>query len=463
MKSNSLHPLAKRAVSLLLLIAVAISLTACDEELAPTVPEGAPTLEWSAEELFSELPAPITEYGRVIYSANEKLELELYVTQKSDFSLYVQNAVARGYTASVKNSEFFYSATNAEGYKFSAQYKESQKLISVTLDASGVLITAGISSEHLLVLPYFEVVDVLKARGFTKITPRVIAVDDSSEFPDYTVESVTVDSQPITPETLISRSAEVVVKYYKRNVTLAVSADQLVGMHYLAAEAILCGAGFSNVIYKEIQADPSSSLPESANDTVTEISINGRSDFAVGEVFSPVSIISITYVSLDLTVDTDSESYKYADPEETADALYDKGFKNVEIKFSHDYSLTELQTNDGKIAEVTADGKPFSAGDTLSRYADIVITYYQYKVKMEVSAQFLMKSTYYTDAIEYLKELGFVNVEAALGQQLLTGWIHSHGEISGFTINGLPSNFVADTYYPYDAKIIVKYYYDPNY
>ena len=93
MKTNVFH----RSIGLILILSTLLSVTAgftaCDEP-TPTVPDGAPVLEWQAEGLFFELPSPITEYGRVVSSTENKLELELYVTQKSDFSQYVQNAVA---------------------------------------------------------------------------------------------------------------------------------------------------------------------------------------------------------------------------------------------------------------------------------------------------------------------------------------------------------------------------------
>ena len=456
----------RRSIALILLLAMLLSmtagLTACDET-APTVPEGAPVIEWQSEGLFSELPSPITEYGRVVSSTENKLELELYVTQKSDFSAYVQNAVARGYTESVKNSEFFYSAGNSSGYKFSAQYKESQKLIAVTVDASNVTLTAEVNSTAFFGMQYFEVVAVLTARGFTNVVPKVIAVEEDSEHEDYSVESVTYNSLAITPESLIPRSGEIIVKYYKRNITLSVSASDMVGKHHVTAEAILKSAGFANVIRKEVKADANSSLPESANGTVTEITLNGRADFVAGEIFAPNSVITVTYVSLDLTLDNDSANYKYRDPETVEEELCDKGFKNVTVTFTHDYPKNDLITYDGKIAEITANGKPFSAGESISRYADIEIIYYQYNITMEVSSQFIAKNAYYTDAVEYLQELGFTNVTAVKSQQLITGWMHFHGEIYSVTVNNGYLGFSEGQSLPYDTPITIKYYYDPNY
>ena len=82
---------------------------------------------------------------------------------------------------------------------------------------------------------------------------------------------------------------------------------------------------------------------------------------------------------------------------------------------------------------------------------------------MEVGSQFIAKNAYYTEAVEYLQELGFTNVTAVPSQQLIVGILHFHGEIYSVTVNNGYSGFIEGQSLPYDTPITVKYYYDPNY
>lgn len=464
---TKIYRLKARALAALLAILsilAAFSLVGCDEEEEPayTIPSDAPVLEWRSDGLFAFLPPPITEYGRVIRNTDTVIELEYYVTDKSQFAQYVQLCVSNGYNQSMKNSEFFYSASDEKGYKFSAQYKDGQKTVTVTLDAGAVKETASLGSAELAGRPYAEVVDILKGFGFANVALKVLPVEDDSEHEDYTVESVTVDSKPLEKDALISRSATVAVRYYKRNVSLSLSAAEMHGSHYTVIDALLSSAGFVNIIHKEELAPANSGLNPTADNAVISVSINGREDFKAGDTFSPNAIVTVTHMSMDIVLNAASESYRYKDPDEVAEELRNMGFRTVTFKPTHDFTGIDLNTCDGTVSSISIKGnKGFAAGDRYSRFSPVEIEFYQYNITIGASANDFKTSMFAYEAEEYLKELGFVNVTTQKDPQgaLITGWVHFEDEIYKFLVNGKISNFVDTTKIPYDAEIVITYYY----
>ena len=128
-------------LALLLILSTVLSAIGCDGDETEKPPVDAPVLMWKADGLFALIPPPTTAYGKILTDTKEFIEFETYYVEKTDFSLYLQLCTEKGYTYSVVNSEFFYSATNAAGYKLSVQFNESQKTIKASLDASNIKLT----------------------------------------------------------------------------------------------------------------------------------------------------------------------------------------------------------------------------------------------------------------------------------------------------------------------------------
>ena len=447
---------------LLIILSTVLSAIGCDGDEEDKTPTDAPVLMWKADGLFALIPPPTTAYGKILTDTKEFIEFETYYVEKTDFSLYIQLCTEKGYTYSVVNSEFFYSATNAAGYKLSVQFNESQKTIKASLDASNIKLTVSMSSDYFKGLQQDDVIEMLRAIGFSNISVKITEIPDDSEILNGTVESVRINSLPFEEDAEFQKTDPVVVRYYMRSITVNNSSTDFVGKNYAEVEALLLGAGFINVTCKESIVPADSALSESLHGSVFAISINGKGEFAVGERFSPNSIITVTYYSFNISMDLNADSMRFSDPETLASSLRAKGFKNVSLQVTRDISGIDIDRYDGTVASVSIGGNTsFAAGQVFERTATVVITYYQYYITIGRSAQSMKGYMSYQEAEAYLKERGFTNVTSYKSQPLITGWMHYDGEVYGISINTPTNftNFTGDEKYPYDIPISIAYYY----
>ena len=140
-----------------------------------------PILKWRTDGLYGILPPPTVEYGKIVSDSESTLEFTMYGVDKKAFSTYVQLCSEKGFTHNVVNTnEFFYSVTNAQGYKISMQYVKTAKELNVTLDATGVIVKVGRPSEDFRGLMYTDVADMMKALGFINVQTQVVSVSASS-------------------------------------------------------------------------------------------------------------------------------------------------------------------------------------------------------------------------------------------------------------------------------------------
>ena len=457
----------KRILALTLILAAIMSAVGCDggkdgEKEKP--PADTPVLMWKTDGLFALIPPPTTEYGKITADSKELIAFETYYVEKTDFSLYVQLCTEKGYTYSVINSEFFYSATNPTGHKLSVQFNDSQKTMRVSLDAASIKIKVTVDSEYFKGLQYDDALDTLKALGFTNISVKITELPEDSDIANGTVESVRINSLPFEKDSEFLSSDPVTVRYCMRSIAISSSSADLIGKSYAETEALLKGAGFINITCKESIVPVDSPLSESLHGSVFAISVNGRSEFEKGERFSPNSVITVTYYSFNVQMDSNAESLRFQDPEAVEAALRAKGFRNITVQLTHDISGVDISRYDGTVASVSIGGNSsFSAGQIFERSASVVITYYRYNITIEASAADMKSSMLYYEAEEYLKGLGFTNVTTQKDQQgqLITGWMHVDGEIYSFIINGKISNFSDGAQYPYETPIVITYYFMP--
>ena len=445
-----------------LLICSVTVLGGCSEEKPDVPDENTPMITWKADGLFAIVPPPTKAYGRILTDTKEFIEFETYYVEKTDFSLYVQLCTEKGYTYSVINSEFFYSATNSEGYKLSVHFNERQKTLKVSLDATRIKLKITVGDDYFVGLQQDDAMDILRATGFSNITVKITEIPDDYEHLNGEVESVRINSLPFEANSEFSKTDPVVVRYYMRAIALETVTSELVEKSYAEVEAILRGFGFINITCKESIVPVGSALPESLHGSVFAVSVNGRNDFERGEKFSPNAAITVNYYSFNIIMDVSAESMRYQEPEGLADSLRAKGFKNVKLEITHNVSGVDMSTYDGKVASVSIGGNStFVAGQVFERSASVIITYYQYNIEIGISATEMMGYMDYKEAEAYLKELGFTNVTTHKGQQLFNGWVHSEGEISGINVGGKAGNFSAGTTYPYDTQINILYYFFP--
>lgn len=92
--------------------------------------------DWESDiELCDMLPEPESNVGDIILNDDESLSIEVYETSKSDYKAYLKECEEMGYTVESDKSESNYEAYNAEGYKLTLWYYESEEEMHIDLDA----------------------------------------------------------------------------------------------------------------------------------------------------------------------------------------------------------------------------------------------------------------------------------------------------------------------------------------
>lgn len=257
-----------------------------------------PVITWKSDGLFALVPPPTKAYGKMLTEKTDLIEFETRYTQKSDFSLYVQLCAEKGFTNSVVNTEFFYSAVDNAGYKISVQFNEARMTMSVTFDATNIKVTAPKSSEYFVGLNKDGVTEILSDAGFSNIIFKPIEILESSDIADGTVESVLINALPFEEGAELHKSDSVVIRYYMRRIGFYWTQQEFIGKHYSDVEKVLRQAGFVNVTCKENVIPIDYSSDERVHEQVYELTVDGVTEqFWYGSMYLPDSAIIINYYS----------------------------------------------------------------------------------------------------------------------------------------------------------------------
>ena len=420
--------------------------------------ENYPILKWRSDGLYGILPPPVIEFGSVYKETDDVLEFTLNGAEKTDFSLYVQLCSEKGFTHNVVNSEFFYSANTERGYKVSLQYIKSKKEISVSLDASGVLISVGRPSEDFRGLMYTDVVNMMKALGFINVQTQEVSVSANSEHAEYSVEGVTVGGTRFDADQSLVCSLPVVIKYYRRSIELRYSASDLVGKDRAEVEATLRNTGFTNITLQETFAPVNTSMPDSMDGKTISVSINGQTAFTAGDQFPPAAFITVSYHCFDIIMDVSSDSLAGQPKDGVVDKLKGMGFRAIRLIPTFAGGDRVSYSRDDTVVSITVgDAQAFDANKRFKRTDTVCITYYEFDITIAKSAKEFKNDMLYTDAVEYLRSLCFVNIKTEASHELINGWINKPDEIKSITVNG-NSKFDADTVFHHDHEIVIVYY-----
>lgn len=420
--------------------------------------ENPPILKWSTDGLYSLLPPPTTEYGSVTAETSDSLEFTMNGVEKADFSLYVQLCSEKGFNTSIVNSDFFYSAVNSRGYKVSIQYTKSKNEMTVSLDASAVLINVGRPSDDFRGLMYTDVIDMMKALGFINVQTKEVSVSADSDYADYSVESVTVDGRRFAADDSLRCSLPVVVSYYRRSIEIAFSADELNGKDKGAVENILRNAGFTNITLCEMIATPDSALPDFMDGKTISVSINGQTAFEKGKQFPPAAFITVTYHNLDVIMETSSEGLKGQPKDKVVNSLRNMGFKNIQIVATAEGGERLSYLHDDTVGGISIGGVDgFSSGKRFKRFETVIVSYYEFDITVGRSSKDIKSGMKYQAAEDYLRSLGFVNIKTQASHELITGIINKPDEIKSISVNG-ETKFEWNDVFHHDDEIIIIYY-----
>ncbi|MDD6484240.1 MAG: hypothetical protein PUF72_06680 [Clostridiales bacterium] len=92
-------------------------------------------INWNDMVLCEKLPEPASKVGTISSNSEERLSVDMHKTSQKDYSEYVSQCEALGFTTDADKTETNYSAYNADGYKLHLSYYERNKELSIDLDA----------------------------------------------------------------------------------------------------------------------------------------------------------------------------------------------------------------------------------------------------------------------------------------------------------------------------------------
>ena len=91
---------------------------------------------WSDILLADVVPEPDSLFGEVMSNHDDYLSVYVYKTTLADYNEYVEACKEKGFTVEADQSEHSYYAYNAEGYKLSLYYTESDSKMHIGVDAA---------------------------------------------------------------------------------------------------------------------------------------------------------------------------------------------------------------------------------------------------------------------------------------------------------------------------------------
>lgn len=96
------------------------------------------TFDWQTNDLFSYLPEPQTNYGRIERESEKQIIIDLYQISQEDFDSYVKACRNSGFSYEVTKTDSVFYAENADGYDLDISYDNSTKVMHISLDSYGV-------------------------------------------------------------------------------------------------------------------------------------------------------------------------------------------------------------------------------------------------------------------------------------------------------------------------------------
>lgn len=367
---------------------------------------------WSDILLADVVPEPETRFGEIIGNSSEYLSLYVYRTSAADYGEYVDACKEKGFTVEADQSEQSYYAYNADGYKLSLYYDESNRKMHIGVDAAeqyGTLVWPNSIIASMLPVPASTTGEITQddEKGFQ----AYVSNTPIDEFKNYVAACADRGFNIDAYESDESYSAENSEGYklsvsYQGNSVISISVDE---PEYEVSIEIECVENWAfNKYDVDVYIDDSfeGTIDHGTTETFAvtmskgtyEIRfVNAEDDEVTGTVVIDIHQdeslrykISCTSTKIDVEtiVGTIAEygedeapmpqsasSYKFGNYEDVQKELTDAGFTNISFEILYDIVLG--WTNEGEIENISVDGKTdFDQGDIFKKDAPIVITYH---------------------------------------------------------------------------------------
>ena len=367
---------------------------------------------WSDILLADVVPEPESRFGEIIGNSSEYLSLYVYRTSAADYGEYVDACKEKGFTVEADQSEQSYYAYNADGYKLSLYYDESNRKMHIGVDAAeqyGTLVWPNSIIASMLPVPASTTGEITQDddKGFQ----AYVSNTPIDEFKNYVAACADRGFNIDAYESDESYSAENSEGYklsvsYQGNSVISISVDE---PEYEVSIEIECVENWAFSKYDvDVYIDDSfeGTIDHGTTETFAvtmskgtyEIRfVNAEDDEVTGTVVIDIHQdeslrykISCTSTKIDVEtiVGTIAEygedeapmpqsasSYKFDNYEDVQKELTDAGFTNISFEILYDIVLG--WTNEGEIENISVDGKTdFDQGDIFKKDAPIVITYH---------------------------------------------------------------------------------------
>ena len=367
---------------------------------------------WSDILLADVVPEPESRFGEIIGNSSEYLSLYVYRTSAADYGEYVDACKEKGFTVEADQSEQSYYAYNADGYKLSLYYDESNSKMHIGVDTAeqyGTLVWPDSIIASMLPVPASTTGEITQDddKGFQ----AYVSNTPIDEFKNYVAACADRGFNIDAYESDESYSAENSEGYklsvsYQGNSVISISVDE---PEYEVSIEIECVENWAFSKYDvDVYIDDSfeGTIDHGTTETFAvtmskgtyEIRfVNAEDDEVTGTVVIDIHQdeslrykISCTSTKIDVEtiVGTIAEygedeapmpqsasSYKFDNYEDVQKELTDAGFTNISFEILYDIVLG--WTDEGEIENISVDGKTdFDQGDIFKKDAPIVITYH---------------------------------------------------------------------------------------
>ena len=170
---------------------------------------------------------------------------------------------------------------------------------------------------------------------------------------------------------------------------------------------------------------------------------------------SETTLLETTSVQT-VSIGISSDDFMRMNYREAVDHLIERGFVNVvpvaigDIMYDADYVVDS-------VSSVDIDGQSsFGASESFSIDSQVYVNYHSI-ADIEAGSPDLYLGEEYSDVVEALQTRGFTNIQLSEYPDLIFGYTHSEGEVSGIEING-QSDFTDDSIFPSGALVVVTYH-----
>lgn len=367
---------------------------------------------WSDILLADVVPEPASLLGEIVSNHDDHLSVYVYKTTIADYNEYIEACKEKGFTVEADQSEHSYDAYNAEGYKLSLYYTESDSKMRIGVDAAeqyGTLVWSDSAIASMLPVPTSTTGEITQddEKGFQ----AYVSNTPMDEFKAYAAACADKGFNIDVEDYGECYSAENSESYklsvlYQGNGVISISVDE---PEYEVSVEIEC---VENLIFSKYAVDVY--IDDSLEGTVThgttetftvtltkgtyEIKFVSAED---DEVTGTVNIdihqdellkYKISCTSTQINIETiagtipehgedeapmpqSASDYKYDNYADVQQELADAGFTNISFEILYDIELG--WTEEGEVDSVSVGGKAeFEQGDIFKKDADIVITYH---------------------------------------------------------------------------------------